>query len=108
MGIKGKKTSFQGRLRNLSPYIKYINCRNDQLALPFIHLIKEYKGLQDVGSVLLNLWKMYKYYFVKFSVFEKAQKLEGLTPLKILNCATTWWLSYGAATKRIVSRGLVY
>ena len=54
--------------------------------------------------MLLNLWKMYKYSFVKFLVFEKAQELEGLTPLKILNCATTRWRSYGAATQRIISR----
>ena len=54
--------------------------------------------------MLLNLWKMYKYSFVKFLVFEKTQELEGLTPLKILNCATTRWLSYGAATQRIISR----
>ena len=41
---------------------------------------------------------------MKFSVIEKAQELEGLTPLKVLKCATTRWLSYGAATQRIISR----
>ena len=37
---------------------------------------------------------------VKFSVSEKAQESEHLTPLKILKCAITQWLSQSAATQR--------
>ena len=96
-------TGLQQR-RHLSPHMKYINCRNHRLALVFMHLLKEFKGLQDVNQLLLNLSKMFKYSSLKFSVFEKAQKSEGLTPLKILKCATTRWLSHVAATQRIISR----
>ena len=56
-----------------------------------------------MDQLLLNLWKMFKYSSVKFSVFEKAQESEGLTPLKILKCATRRWLSHGVATQRIIS-----
>ena len=53
--------------------------------------------------MLLNLWKMLKYSPVTFSFFEKVQNSEGLAPLKILNCATTQWLSHCAATQRVIS-----
>ena len=102
--MNGEITGLQRRLRHLSPHMKYINCQNDRLALVFVHLLKEFKGFQDVDQLLLNLWKMLKYSSVKFFVFEKAQESEGLTPLKILQCATTRWLSHGAATPRIISR----
>ena len=97
-------TGLQQRLRHLSPHMKYINCQNHQLALKFVHLLTEFKSLQDVDQLLLNLWKIFKYSSFKFSVFEKAQESEGLTPLKLLNCATARWLSHGAATQRIISR----
>ena len=91
-------TGLQRRLRHLSPQMKYINRRNHRLALVIVHLLKEFKGLQDVNQLLQNLWKMFKSSSVKFSVFEKAQESEGLTLLKILKCATTRWVSHGAAT----------
>ena len=68
-----------------------------------MHLPKDFKGLGDMDQLLLNLWKMFNYSSVKFSVFEKAQELEGLTPLKTLKCPSTRWLSHGAATQRIIS-----
>ena len=48
------------RLRHLSPHMKYINRRNHRLVLVIVHLLKEFKGLQDVNQLLLNLWKMFK------------------------------------------------
>ena len=101
--MSGEITGLQRRLRYLSPDMKYINCRNHRLALMFMHLLKEFKGLQDVDQLLLNLWKMFKHSSVKFSVFEKAEESEGLAPLKILKCARTRRLSHGAATQRIIS-----
>ena len=56
-----------------------------------------------MDQLLLNLWKMFKYSSFEFSVFEKVQESEGLTPFKILKCATTRWLSHGTATKGIIS-----
>ena len=38
---------------------------------------------------------MFKYSSVKFSVFEKAQELDGFAPLKILKCAKTKWILNG-------------
>ena len=56
-----------------------------------------------MDQLLLNLWKMFKYSAFEFSVFEKVQESEGLTPFKILKCATTRRLSHGTATLGIIS-----
>ena len=101
--MNGEIIGLQRRLRHLYPQKKYINCQNHWLALVFMHLTKDFKGLRDMDQLLLNLWKMFNYSSVKFSVFEKAQELEGLTPLKTLKCPSTRWLSHGAATQRIIS-----
>ena len=55
-----------------------------------------------MDNVLLNLLEMFKHPSVKFSVFEKVQESEELTPLKILKCAITQWLSHGTATQRVI------
>ena len=60
-----------------------------------------------MGSMLLNLWKMFKYSFVKFSVIEKAQELEGLTPLKVLNMQRHDGFHMALQHKEL-SRGLVH
>ena len=55
-----------------------------------------------MDQLLLNLWKMFKYSAFEFSVFKKVQESEGLTPFKILKCATTRRLSHGTATLGII------
>ena len=97
--MSGKTTSLQKHLHHLSPHMKYINCQNQWLLLVFVLLLKEYKGLQNVDNVLLNLWKMFKYSSVKFSILEKAKESEGLTTLKNFKCAKTQCLSHGTATQ---------
>lgn len=68
----------------------------------FVHLIKEFKVLEDIDALLLNLWKLFKYSSVKASVFEQSQLSEGLNPLKILKAATTRWLTLGEADQRVI------
>ena len=87
--MSGEITELQEWLCHSSPHMKYINCQNHWLALVFVHLLKGFKGLQDEDQLPPILWKMFTYSSIKFSVLEKAQESEGLTPLQILKCAAT-------------------
>ena len=50
--MSGEITGLQQWLHHLSPHMKYINCWNHWLALVFVHLLKEFKGLQDMDQLL--------------------------------------------------------
>ncbi|XP_064614032.1 protein FAM200B-like [Liolophura sinensis] len=102
--MSGEKNGLQRRIRHISPHAIYQNCRNHKLALVFVHIMKKFPLLQQLDKVLLTVWKLFKHSTIKFAVFEEAQAVEGLTPVKILKACTTRWLSHGEACVRILSR----
>ena len=102
--MSGVQNGLQRRIQHISPYAFYINCRNHRLALCLVHLLKEYVDLSAVDILLLSIWKTFKYSSVKQAIFENAQVLEGMPPLKILKACTTRWLTHGDTSVRVISR----
>ena len=90
--MSGERSRLQKRFRHEVPHTKYINCRNHKLALVFVHLLSNFKALQNVDSGLLSSWKMMKYSTVKNAVFGEAQKplgrknVNSLKPLQPGSC----------------------
>ena len=87
--ISGERKGLQRRIRHVSPYAVYMNCRNHRLALCLVHFLKSYSELEPLDKLLLSLWKLFEYSSIKQAVFENAQKLDDLKPLKILEACTT-------------------
>ena len=90
--MKGERSELQRRFRCEVPHTKNINCRNHKLALVFVHLLPNFKALQNVDSVLLSSWKMMKYSTGRNAVFGEAQETLGrknvnsLKPLQPGSC----------------------
>ena len=84
-------------------HIQYINCRNHKLSLVFVHLLPNFKALQNIDSVLLSLRKMMKHSTVKNAVFGEAQETFGKKKHKLLKPAATKWLSHGEVSKWLIS-----
>ena len=100
--MSGVQNGLQRRIQHVSPYAFYINCGNHRLALCLVHLLKEYTDLSAVDILLLSIWKIFKYSSVKQAIFENAQILEGMPPLKILKACTTRWLTHGETSIRVI------
>ena len=102
--MSGKQKGLQRRIRHISPYAIYLNCRNHRLALCLVHLMKQYHDLAAIDILLLALWKLFYYSSIKQAVFENAQIVEEMTPLKILKACTTRWLTHGETSIRVINR----
>lgn len=102
--MSGERGGLQRLIRHSSPHAQYINCRNHRLALCFVHLLKEFPALTALDSMLLSVWKLFKYSSIKREVFDDTQRVYELTPLKVLKACTTRWLTHGEACWRIISR----
>ena len=77
--IKGERSELQRRFRREVPHIKYINCGYHKSALVFVHLLPNFKALQNVDSVLLSSWKVFNR--GKCSIWGSSRKLwEEKTP----------------------------
>ena len=74
--MSGEKKGLQRRIRHVSPYALYLNCRNHRLALCLVHLLKQYNDLEAVDALLLAIWKIFHYSSVKQAVFENSQLME--------------------------------
>ena len=96
--MSGERSGLHRRFRHEVPHTKYINCRNHKLALVFVHLLPNFKALQNVDSGLLSSWKMMKYSTVKNAVFGEAQETFGKKKRKLLKAAAARWLSHGEAS----------
>lgn len=93
--MTGNQNGVQRKIQHVSPYALYINCRNHRFALCLIYLIKEYPELQTVDTLLLSIWKIFKYGSVKQILFENAQTIEDLKQVKILKACTSRWRYFG-------------
>ena len=94
----------QRLIKHSSPHAEYINCSNHRLALCFVHLIKEFPSLVSLDTMLLSVWKLFKYSTIKKEVFNDMQRVYELTSLKVIKACTTRWLTHGEACWRIISR----
>ena len=54
--MSGEIRGLQRRFRHL--FQLYINCRNHQLGLLFVHLLPKYKPLADVDALIISVWKL--------------------------------------------------
>ena len=102
--ISSKRCSLQCLIKHSLPHAEYINCRNHQLALSFAHLLKESPSLISLDTMLLSVWKLFKYSTIKKEVFNDMQRVYELTPLKVIKACTRQWLMHGEACWRIISR----
>ena len=102
--MSGERKGLQRRIRHVSPFAVYMNCRNHHLALCLVHLLKSYSELDSLGKLLLSLWKLFGYSSVKQAVFENAQKVDDLKSLKIRKACTMRWLTHRETSVRVISR----
>ena len=102
--MAGEVAGLQALIRNVAVFSVYVNCRCHRLALVFVHLIKEHPVLSQVDSVLLQVWKIFKFSTVRNAILEEVQIVEGTKPLKMLKAVTTRWLTHGQAAVRVVER----
>ena len=100
--MSSERCSLQHLIKHSSPHAEYINCHNHWLALCFVHLLKEFPSLVSLDTILLSVWKLFKYSIIKKEVFNDMQ--HELTPLKVIKAHTTQWLTHGEACWRIISR----
>ena len=101
--MSGKQKGLQRRIRHVSPYVLYMNCRNHRLALCLVHLFKKYDDLISVDTLLLSIWKIFHFSSIKQAVFENAREAENLPSLKILKACTTRWLTHGETSIRVIN-----
>ena len=62
-------------------HAEYINCCNHWLALCFVHLLKEFPSLASLDTMLLSVWKLFKYSTIKKEVFNDIPCVYELTLL---------------------------
>ena len=101
--MSGERKGLQRRIRHVSPFAVYMNCCNHRLALCLVHLLKSYSELESLDKLLLSLWKLFEYSIVKQAVFENAQKVDDLKPMKILKAYTTRWLMHEETSAHFIS-----
>ena len=102
--MSGERKGLQRRIRHVPPFAVYMNCCKHCLASCLVHLLKSYSELESLDKLLLSLWKLFEYSSVKQAVFENAQKVDDLKPLKILKACTTRWLTHRETSARVISR----
>ena len=71
--MSGERKGLQWLIRHASPYAQYLNCKNYRLVLCLVHLIPKYQKMTELVSLLISLWKTFKYSSIKQSIFQEAQ-----------------------------------
>ena len=100
--MSGERGGLQRYIRNESPFSKYINCRSHRFTLVFKHLMTRYQILISLDSLLLQLWKTFKFSTNNKAVLDEIQKAEGKTnTLKMLKACVRRRLMHGKTTKRV-------
>ena len=102
--ISSERCGLQCLIKHSSPYAEYINCCNHRVALCFVHLLKKLPSLISLYTMLLSVWKLFKYSTIKKEVFNDMQRVYESTPLKVIKACTTRWLTHVEACWRIISR----
>ena len=69
----------------------------------FVHLTQKYEVLGKLDSLLLQLWKKFKFFATNRSVSEEVQQVQkNLKTIKTLKASATRWFSHGSSTKRVI------
>ena len=102
--MSSERKGLQRRIRHVSPFAIYMNCCNHPRALSLVHLLKMYRELESLDKLLLLLWKSFECSLVKQAVFENAQMVDDMKPLKILKACTKRWLTHGETSACVISR----
>ena len=100
--MSGERKGLQRHISHKSPFAIYMNCRNHRLALCLVHL-KMYHELESLDKLLLSLRKLFEYRSVRQAVFENAEIVDHLKPLKILKACTIPWLTHGETSAGVTS-----
>ena len=87
--ISSEHGDLQCLIKHSSQHAEYINCCNHRLALCFAHLLEEFPSLISLDTMLLSIWKLFKYSTMKKEIFNDMQCVYELTPLKVIKACTT-------------------
>ena len=80
----------QRYMRFESRFSKYISYKSHRFAHVFVHLTRKQEVSREMDSLLLQLWKKFKFSTRKKSVLEGTQQVQGnLKTLKILKASAT-------------------
>ena len=101
--MSGERKGLQRHIRHVSPFAIYMNCCNHRLTLCLVHLLKTYCELESLDKLLLLLWKLFEYSSVRQAVFENAQIVDDLKPLKILKACIMRWQMHGETSAHVIS-----
>ena len=102
--MSSERCSLQYLIKHSSLHAEYITCHKHWLTLCFVHLLKEFSSLVSPDTMLLSVWKLFKYSTIKKEVFNDMQRVYESTTLKVIKACTTRWLTHGEACWRIISR----
>ena len=102
--MSNERCSLQCLIKHSSPHAEYINCRNHWLALCFVPLLKEFPSQIPLDTMLLSVWKLFRYSTIKKEVFNNMQHVYELNPLKVIKAFTIRWFMHGEACWRIISQ----
>ena len=101
--MSGSIGGLQRYMRFESRFSKHINYKSHRFAHVFVHLTRKQEVSRELDSLLLQLWKKFKFSTTKKSILEEIQQVQGnLKTLKILKASATWWLGHGNSTKRVM------
>ena len=95
--MSSERCGLQHFIKHSSPHAEYINCCYHELTLCFVNLLKEFPSLVSLDTMLLSVWKLFKYSTIKKEVFNDMQHVYELTPLKVIKACPTSWLTHGEA-----------
>ena len=88
--MSGSIGGLQRYMRFESRFSKYINYKSHRFAHVFVHLTRKQEVSREMDSLLLQLWKKFKFSTRKKSVLEETQQVQGnLKTLKILKASAT-------------------
>ena len=88
--MSGSIGALQRYMRFESRFSKYINYKSHRFAHVFVHLTQKQEVSRELDSLLLQLWKKFKFSTTKKSILEEIQQVQGnLKTLKILKASAT-------------------
>lgn len=81
--MSGERGGLQRLLRHSHPMCKYQPCRSHKLALVLVHMMKSNALLSEMDSLLITVWKKFKFFTNNKAVLEETQSIEGSKTLKV-------------------------
>ena len=85
----GKINGLQRCIQNYAQHSIYINCHNRCLALCFKHLCNIFPWLETIDTLLLGLWKAFRFSSKNRYILNEIQAAYGVNTLTIVKAAIT-------------------